>query len=489
LSLDQINAFTRCIERVNVKLHEDVLPEISKAYIRLATGTSADVLLSPQKQINEAQIRQYVLDPLLASLGWDLTSAGGMLVEAPAEPIRKEDNRRFLDYLGQDSSAESEALLVVEAKRLSLALPALKGKEPNEDSFVEALVAAVKNKKHVITEEWKDILCTLMDYAQRLNKSGVGVPLKMALMNGEWIVIFLDPRKTLVQKIIDAGDLLVAANTESAMAQSRELYANLAFRELSNSLPPQHYVDFRRLVSDQGETLDASLAVEVAMGDIGMRPLMTISESVTIQLPNGAWVRFYDEVHEPRVLRDDAELADDMKEITRRTTSLFKELEKRRPLRLIDSAAYETRQTRDPISPSTQLLVREQKGRYVWYLGKHGAPFVDPGDHEDCPYHSHGAAQAKGLGQPANAILRRSIEPPAYFPSGSKYHCAHKAAHVLRHQRNCPIFYIEEHLCCRACSLQDRCWPNGFADFPCVQAGETEVDLLADFGPSSQCKD
>lgn len=476
------NNFAKTLQRLNSQLHEEILPSIQEKYAELSTARNPGTAAMARDLINEAQIRQYVLDPVLASLGWDLTTPNAILVEAPAEPSSDDGSRRFLDYLGQASNAEKKALLVVEAKRLSLDLPAI-GNVSDSASVCQALVAATKKQPKVITKEWAEILCTLVDYAKRLSESSVGAPLRMALMNGAWIVVFLNPRKTLIEDRIDANDILVVADVADALPQIPALYANLAFGELSSTLPPQHFVDFGRLVVAGSGELEATFAVEVETGDIGSRPLMQLSESVAVKLPNGAWVRFRDGAKDPRVLRDDDEINGDMKEISKRTSDLFGKLTARRPLRLIEAADYEVQQTKAFTFPSTPLLTLEAKGRYVWYLGKESAPFQDPKEHEGCPYHRHDAAQAIGMGQPDNAIRKRSIQPPVYFPDGSPYHCAHKGIYAIRKERGCPIFYMEEQLCCRACSLQGRCWPEGVPELPCVQSPHEELDLLADYGP------
>jgi hypothetical protein len=474
------------MERLGRRLHDEILPTIQKKYADLSTSTKIGALPMARNQINEAQIRQYVLDPLLASLGWDLTAPDEMLVEAPAEPESAKGNRRFLDYLGQASAIETEGLLVVEAKRLSLELPAIAGGVPDSTSLSQALLAAVKKKKKVITKEWSEILGTLMDYAKRLGESKVGAPLRMAIMNGEWVIVFLNPRKTLIEKQIEANDILVVADMADALSQAQQLYANLSFRELSGTLPVQHFVNFSRLIPDGGAELEASFAVEIETGDLGRRPLMQLSESVAVRLANGAWVRFNDGSKDPRILRDDEEIADDMKDISNRAVGLFSKIAARRRLRLIEASSYEEQQTNALVFPSTQLLTHEGKGRYVWYLGKESAPFLSPTDYEGCPYHDHDAADAEGMGQPDDPIRKRSIQPPVYFPNGSSYHCAHRKAHVLRQQRECPIFYMEEQLCCRACSLKERCWPEGVAELPCVEAKHEVIDLLTKYGPGAE---
>jgi hypothetical protein len=65
-----------------------------------------------------------------------------------------------------------------------------------------------------------------------------------------------------------------------------------------------------------------------------------------------------------------------------------------------------------------------------------------------------------------SGIMRPSLKPRAYFPSGSLYHCAHQKVHSLRDNR-CMLVGFETFFCCRACAFFDACWQEDGGRLPC----------------------
>jgi hypothetical protein len=74
----------------------------------------------------------------------------------------------------------------------------------------------------------------------------------------------------------------------------------------------------------------------------------------------------------------------------------------------------------------------------------------------DCPHHDWTTCHSDAHATP-QAILASSIQPAAFFPSGTVHHCASQIVHDSRRQR-CHLAGFETHLCCRACALQSDCW-------------------------------
>lgn len=478
-------SLARCLERLTAALQAEILPSIEQHFARNSGVPTGDLVGEGRRLINEAQVRRYVIDPVLVALGWNLEAPTSTLVEAGVEATVANGHRRFLDYFGLGSIDEARALLFVEAKRLSVVLPAHDAGMDPRDVIAAALREAFSVREPgtpggtgwALSEEWRGILTTLADYVRRLAASEHGVPRRVLLTNGEWFVVFLNPTRSFLDRVGAANDLIVVSSLEKAVEMARELYSSLSHESLADHLPVQNCVDLRRFVQAEGEPLPAIFAVEVSTGEIGgVRPVMGFHPSVAVQVPSGAWVRFADPASGPQVLRDEDELDADMAEISRRSDSLLSELRAQRALRLIDASSYEASEARIPKFPSTTLLRRETPSRFVLHIGDRSTPFVSPGAFEGCPYHAHGPAFQEGRAASETAILRPSTNPPAYFPSGSPHHCAHRTVHILRAQR-CAIRMLDEYLCCRSCVLQHRCWPEGFREFPCVECASEEVDV------------
>lgn len=480
--VDEYSFFRRLTE-IRAKTAGDLLPRIERMYAGMDPARATSYEGQGRLLINEAQVRKYIIDPMLEALGWKLNDPEAMIVEAGVEPLDNSSHRRFLDYFGTGRIDECKASLLVEAKRLSHELPKHEKGMDLKQVMVDALKAAQKakgsakekGKRGPLSVEWLDVLTTLFDYVERLDSGEHGAPRKVLLTNGEWLIVFTDPMKTLVNKEIATNDLLVVANLEEASGAAVALFAQLSFESLTDELQEQNVVDLCRFVAPDGEPLPAVFAVEISTGELGKRPLMGVQPTVAVQIPGGGWMRFMNPALEHHVLRSEAELASDMGAINKQAETLVAKLRHHRDIRLVDAAAFENSSPKIPKFPSTLLLRRVADNRFVMYLGKSTHPFVEPGEFAGCPYHWHGNASKEGVAANTTPILRPSIEPPAYFPSGSVRHCAHAEVHALRATK-CAIQAMDSFLCCRACALQTRCWPDGAPNFPCTKQ-QQDVDV------------
>lgn len=475
-------SFFRNLENLRTQRLPEVLRVIEQA-LAAADPTQTDSYEGRgRQQINEAQVRQYIIDPMLEALGWKLSDPAYMVVEAGVDPASDKQHRRFLDYLGVGRRDECQASLLVEAKRLSHELPAHDEGMDLRLVMTNALKEAKKAerapngkwKRSPLSAEWLDVLTTLFDYLTRLHSSSHGAPRRVLLTNGDWFVVFIDPVKTLVSHDFAANDLLVAPDLEQASESAASLFVHLAYESFTDSLPEQTAADLCRFVEPGGEPLPASFATEISTAQLRTRPLLGVLPAIAVQMPGGSWVRFKNPAVEERVLVEDARLPEEMAAISDQAKKLVSDLEPQRKLSLVTAVVFEETVTKAPPFPSSRLLRRDAADRFVMYLGTETHPFVDPGEFAGCPYHFYGTAKKEGVAvEPP--IYKRSIEPPAYFPSGSAQHCAHGEVHARRAKR-CAIRAMDEFLCCRACALQNRCWPDGAPAFPCVKKS-ADVDV------------
>lgn len=470
------HSFFRRLTEIRLETEKNLLPRIERMFAGMDPAGAARYEGQGRRLINEAQVRKYIIDPMLEALGWKLDAPADMIVEAGVEPLDDSSHRRFLDYFGAGRIDACQASLLVEAKRLSHELPTHDEGMDLKQVIADALKVAqkaksstkVRGKRGPLSAEWLDVLTTLFDYVERLASGEHGTPRKVLLTNGEWLIVFTDPVKTLVRKEIATNDLLVVSNLQEAGETAVALFAQLSFESLTEDLQEQNVVDLCRFVASDGDPLPAAFAVDISTAELGKRPLMGVLPAIAVQVPGGGWLRFMNPAFEQHVLRSEAELANDMHAIHEQTETLLAKLRAQRDLRLVDAVALESTIPKVPKFPSTRLLRRVADNRFVMYLGENTHPFVDPGAFAGCPYHSYGAAFKEGVAASAAPILRPSTEPPAYFPSGSTRHCAHGGVHALR-AKKCAIQGMDSFLCCRACALKSRCWPDDAPHLPCVQ--------------------
>lgn len=476
------HSFFRSLEILRTQRTPEALRLIEQALAAADPAQAKNYEGMGRQQINEAQVRQYIIDPMLEALGWKLSDPTYLVVEAGVDPLTKKQHRRFLDYLGIGRAGECQASLLVEAKRLSHELPAHDAGMDLGRVMTDALKEAKKAeksstgkwKRSPLSSEWIDVLTTLFDYVTRLHSSKHGAPRKVLLTNGDWLIVFLDPVKTLVSHDFASNDLMVASDLEQASQSASSLFLHLAYESFTDCLPEQNSVDLCRLVELGGDPLPATFVAEISTAQLKTRPLLGVLPAVAVQLPRGGWVRFKNPSVEERVLVEDDQLSVDMAVVRAHAEKLVSNLEPQRKLSFVTAVAFEETVIKDPPFPSSRLLRRDASNRFVMYLGTEPRPFVDSGEFAGCPYHFYGTAKKDGVAAEP-AIYKRSTEPPAYFPSGSAQHCAHGEVHARRRDK-CAIRAMDEFLCCRACALQTRCWPDGAPAFPCTKKS-ADVDV------------
>jgi len=157
--------------------------------------STADALL-------EHHTRAFILDKLIAALGWrSEADAGGpsnIFTEAFLQSATPKATTLFLDYLGFNAKKDVP-LLVFEAKRFIAHPPKYlimlgRSKKPAASfaSSKEALSVAFKDSGWV-KGEWKEHIEQLTKYYNAIVKEFKLPPSVMAIGNGDWLVILQEP--------------------------------------------------------------------------------------------------------------------------------------------------------------------------------------------------------------------------------------------------------------------------------------------------------
>jgi hypothetical protein len=158
----------------------------------------------------EAHTRGWLLDQLLRELGWIPES---VIPEYPVDsPPDSDDNRWFLDYLGLEIGKDGTSipLLVVEAKRLRETGPSpSKSDGPQAVWSWAELLAMALTKKATLKGKWPEWLATAREYVGRLHRDRKRYPQKYVMTNGEWFVIFTDPKAAFVDNTATSSSILV----------------------------------------------------------------------------------------------------------------------------------------------------------------------------------------------------------------------------------------------------------------------------------------
>lgn len=373
----------------------------------------------------------------------------------------------------------TKSLLIVEAKRLAVPLPTKEADPAKAVIELVAILSELNGGDHSrLTAIWADIFLSLTDYVNRVALSSTGVPHSTALTNGNWFIVFSNPHRTLVEKRVQVEDISIFLSLADASERSNIFYDLLSYHSLCTLIPPQHTADLHKFIDSSHTTLDVCLSVEITSGVlVDVQPVFSMAMTSHVRMQNGGWIQFRNDLDAKNhllIAHQTDRIGQCMTDLENQSNFLLAQLAKQAPINQITSAQFEKYRGESksiPKWPSHILLEEAGKGRHILHVGTHRKPFNDNSDYDGCPYHNHGHCASTGFAVRSTAIVQQSTNPPAYFPSGSPLHCAHKTVHSIR-EDICPILPIEEYLCCRRCALEDRCWPTGHSHFPCISASD-----------------
>jgi hypothetical protein len=452
---------------------------VLETHASLRTGVSAEALRGTGvHEALEAHVRQYVIDPLLVALGWKLGSPETLQVEDPVDAGSEQERRRFLDYHGR-SSASGQSLLVIEAKRPRENLPPASRAEMPA-AFCDAITRFHTGKRSSkVSQAWNDWIASLIDYATRAGKQTGRVPFRVAITNGEWLVVFRDVSHTLLAPTPDSDGILVFHDLTDLEARAAELFTLLSYQSVSGHIPPQPPAAIREFVAE-GETADCVRTMTLSYSQHGWRqPLLSVSVGAFVKASSGTWVLFSKNYDVPFLLlsHDPQRLAADHSAVLARSDELLSDLKLHRAINLISPSEFEqacsNSQPHGDVSylPSSRLVSRlvGPDERYRVVGGGAALYFVLDSEYDSCNFHLWGESRKSGNAVGERAVLAPSTEPRSYFPSGSHFHCAHGSVHELRKDK-CLLQPFESFLCCRRCVFLKRCWPNADDILPCKKS-------------------
>lgn len=490
-----IHSLARTVRGINKRLCEEILPAIERHHERARNLPANSLHSQGAELILEAEVRTYLLDPILDALGWKTHTIERMLVEAPAEAISSSQNRRYLDYHGNEISSNNTvtSLLIIEAKRLSVELPF---NNAHPDQIPSQLIQAISTNltEEIISQStnttatdrlakpldigvfWRSILDTAKDYVTRVSASDSGAPKQFTLTNGDWFVVFKKPLETFTHDSSDPNDIAVFLNLDDVVSRADEFFACLSYRALSEKISTQFPANLPNFFLVEDYPLEVCLTVELATSEfLNVQPVFAMNIVAQVRKTDGVWIQFKEDNQADGlvVIKHDPENIDkSLADLEVRGNKLIEALKRIAlgPFRLVTALEYEISRRQVAVKHNfgyNDLLVEAGRGQYLLHIGTRSSPFISNTTYDNCSFHAWGPCKEdQNMGVGNGALAGQSLDPAAYFPSGSSFHCAHKVVHQKR-QNICPINAVEQFLCCRKCALQERCWPSGFQGFPC----------------------
>jgi hypothetical protein len=163
-------------------------PQITAVRIALADPQRKDPDLEAAL---ETHVRTFFIDGMLKALRWVITPStpaeiANMIPEAQVDALT--GVRRYMDYLGYERNVH-QPLLVVEAKRpIDFPVPPGGSAEPPPE-----IVSGWLKKSNEAPKEWKKWIPSLRDYVLSVFERTQVFPVRAAITDGNWLVIFEVP--------------------------------------------------------------------------------------------------------------------------------------------------------------------------------------------------------------------------------------------------------------------------------------------------------
>jgi len=260
----------------------------------------------------EHHARCYLINALLAGLNWrlDLSLEEGLPNLLPEATVRSQASgtRRFLDYLGIEHET-NKPLLIVEAKRPSSAIPVLatlpdisttdprpapaQGAIPvtGTDSVVISRGLAGKP----LSGDWSRWLQDLRDYVRSVNARTGKVPKRVAITNGDWLVLFLRPAEAFIEEgDCDPRSILVFRTSREILQGGAVLFSQLEHQLVLGEAPTLRPVELPFHVEArhiQQAMHGLRLRYEQAKAIYQREPMVYVAPVVFIRTDLGAWLR------------------------------------------------------------------------------------------------------------------------------------------------------------------------------------------------------
>lgn len=474
----------------------------------------SDDFQQEREQFLECHARRYVLDHMLAGLGWKIPThkelashAQNLQVETGVMSLMT-GHRRFLDYFGFEKHSESP-LLVVEAKRPSLDLPANGGGETHFSSHpASALFAGYLQARHasreasdklksILTEEWRGYLDDLRDYIRSV-ANAIATPRRAIITNGEWLVLFHNPVEAFVDDHSDVAPtaILIFNSRDVIVTYCSEIFAQLSYACLADNAGIVHPRQLPSLVS----------AEDVSYAMFGQRVLYCRDRKLYAHIPRieltplvhictnaGGFVSVESAnrcAFELGLSKDD-QIDAQRDAIAQSAQELKQEIEEALGIQAIDLRDIKDHYEDDNafqnlpgVRPTSDASYTSQE--FVLVTGPSPHFLTDPTAYKACPFHDSAVTHKQGVMHEIGPLFDPMIDPRAFFPSGSCFHCAHHQTYESKTisltatsrpragQRSgednapfCELFQLDQVLCCQSCAFHDCCSKSELYHLPC----------------------
>ena len=486
------NDFRIAFREITAAYHQRFEPQITELRAKYANPSRED---DPRlEQALEAHIRTYVIDGMLKALRWVITPTApneieNMIPEGQVDPAS--GPRRYMDYLGFEHEVTTP-LLIVEAKRpTDFPVPA-NGSMDTPSVLMSKWLADPDAAPRL----WKEWLPSLRNYVQSVALRSGRYPVRAAITDGNWLVVFKHPEQAFVDGGKANPDFIHVFTSEADIIREYNLvFALLDQREVTRQSKEISPGALRGII-DPEKITRLLHGLQVTYSKTGavkhqLVPTISVMAVIVLRSENGTWIKVAPEaVH-----------VNDIRFFPRRSEGIAEHLGdvQRDAALLLARVQQQLGRALEPTSLPEHYSDQAFEGMHgveeipgtdgdFWVLTGQATHFLlSPPEETVCPFHEFGPAR-EGLCQAfEEPLISPSLSTPrAFFTNGTAHHCCHAdvfgAKHVLIEAENlercgvrsgrekdvfCEIAPVDEVLCCRLCAFNEVCSSSEMLKLPC----------------------
>ena len=467
-----------------------------------------EFLKAEEEELLEAHAREFMINSLLTALNWrmNVSEEAFPVNLVPETPLRSAGRKtiRFLDYLGFERDT-GRPLLVVEAKsprsqlpkRLKASSSAAANYVSSYERFVADTIASGLRGEKILGSEWDGWLRTLQDYVHSLQQQSTCVPERVAMTNGDWLLLFLDPTDAFIEdQLCDPTKILVYEDRGAIERKYVELFRALEHQSLLNETPSLSLGELPFHVASEVVTSAMYGLQLLYIEEPGFRepsPVIKVMPLVFLRTCYGHWLRV-ESHHEERLPHRSCDLASHLERVRSLQVDLLEGVKKALNIGL--SVQPVTKHYSDEEAFRAWPAVTSNNGpsgaqAFSVITGANTHYLLPEPTVQGCPHHDWGESNRQGCASNPGPIGKRSTQPRSFFVSGELHHCAHreatkaKASQISSSNRSrcglrsgqdgqafCEIGRFEEHLCCRTCAFEEVCTKAEVFILPCQRLKE-----------------
>lgn len=331
-------------------------------------------------------------------------------------------------------------------------------------------------------------------YAQAVHERSGAWPKRVAITNGEWLVVFTNPQNAFaggggrdsryVRVILS---LLAVDQTASSVWQF------LSYQLLLDEV--ECFTPASLIFSITGRDIDRVLhglrvVTGTKAGERKIEPTIYVQPVLFMRTRSGGWIRVLEEgeEHEHEIPHDARLLIEHFRAVDRAAKVLLASVNHQ--LRsAFQPSSVESHYADTSSFQSLKGFSRREQGEVEVITGTHTHYLLEQPRVRECLFHEWGCSQQIGQHATESAILKRSIEPKSFFYSGEQHHCSHRVTLRVKGEplsrtnasrcgvrsgeegeAFCEVYPIDHHLCCQACVLHGVCQRAEVFRLPCHES-------------------